>query len=241
MTCVVVGATAGLGRAIAEKLAKDGHSLFLIASDKQDLISQSEDLKIRFGVSVKFAALDLRKIDQKLLEKHFLEIETTIKQLFLIAGSYNREDNRVLADNEIDTLFNVNFIGPARILNFCLNNQRQPFKVKFASSIATIIPRKNSISYSSSKVAAERYLQSLYLAYSSHFKSMEIYRLGFIDTSMTIGTKTPLPKVKPEAVAKYMVQSSNSSLKTFYFPRYWWLLSVILKLVPLKIIRSLNF
>ena len=121
MTCVVVGATAGLGRAIAEKLAKDGHSLFLIASDKQDLISQSEDLKIRFGVSVKFAALDLRKIDQKLLEKHFLEIETTIKQLFLIAGSYNREDNRVLADNELDTLFNVNFIGPARILNFCLN------------------------------------------------------------------------------------------------------------------------
>ena len=37
LTSVVIGASAGLGRALAEELAAAGHNLFLVATDRRDL------------------------------------------------------------------------------------------------------------------------------------------------------------------------------------------------------------
>ena len=52
MNTLVIGASAGLGRAIAERLAADGHALYLIASDPRDIAALVSDLNIRFGVKV---------------------------------------------------------------------------------------------------------------------------------------------------------------------------------------------
>ena len=53
MTAVVVGASAGLGRALAEALAAAGHDLVLVSSDARDLEAVASDLRIRHGVRVR--------------------------------------------------------------------------------------------------------------------------------------------------------------------------------------------
>ncbi|MCX7310348.1 MAG: SDR family NAD(P)-dependent oxidoreductase [Alphaproteobacteria bacterium] len=58
MNTVIVGASAGLGRAIAERLAADGHALYLIASDAQDIEALVADLGIRFSIKVSGESLD---------------------------------------------------------------------------------------------------------------------------------------------------------------------------------------
>ena len=58
MTCVVVGASSGLGRALAEELARMGRPLVLVSSDARDLLPIASDLPVRFGGPVRTVAAD---------------------------------------------------------------------------------------------------------------------------------------------------------------------------------------
>src|SRR5512140_1093028 len=55
---IVVGASAGLGRALATELARRGESLLLAASDHRDLAAVASDLRFRFSSDVHIAAAD---------------------------------------------------------------------------------------------------------------------------------------------------------------------------------------
>ena len=57
MTTVVVGASSGLGRALAEELARTGHELLLVASDPRDLSAIAADLGLRHAAKVHTLAL----------------------------------------------------------------------------------------------------------------------------------------------------------------------------------------
>ena len=59
MTALVVGASSGLGRALAGELARRRHDLLLVASDARDLEAVAADLNLRHGVAVRALALDL--------------------------------------------------------------------------------------------------------------------------------------------------------------------------------------
>jgi 3-oxoacyl-[acyl-carrier protein] reductase len=58
-SAVVCGASAGLGRAVAEALAAEGAQCFLVARREDLLAAVSDDLRQRFGVNARFCAADL--------------------------------------------------------------------------------------------------------------------------------------------------------------------------------------
>ena len=56
---VITGATEGIGRALAEEFARDGHALVLVARDGAKLAKTAEELARAHGVEVKVTAQDL--------------------------------------------------------------------------------------------------------------------------------------------------------------------------------------
>ena len=56
-TAVVVGASSGLGRALATELARRGHAVLLVASDRRDVDALAADLQLRHGVPARALAL----------------------------------------------------------------------------------------------------------------------------------------------------------------------------------------
>jgi len=58
-TAIVVGASSGLGRALATELAARGHALLLVASDRRDLDALGASLNLAHGIAVRALALDL--------------------------------------------------------------------------------------------------------------------------------------------------------------------------------------
>ncbi|MEP0235780.1 MULTISPECIES: SDR family oxidoreductase [Roseibium] len=62
-TALVLGASQGLGRAIAEKLAAEGADLVLTARNAEKLQALASELTAKFGVSAKPVAVDLSDAD----------------------------------------------------------------------------------------------------------------------------------------------------------------------------------
>ena len=56
---VITGGTEGIGRALAEEFARDGHNLVLVARDKAKLDRTAAELANAYAVEVKVTAQDL--------------------------------------------------------------------------------------------------------------------------------------------------------------------------------------
>lgn len=60
---VITGATQGLGKALAEEFAREGHTLFLVARDEAALSATATELSKAHKVDVKFVAADLGTVE----------------------------------------------------------------------------------------------------------------------------------------------------------------------------------
>lgn len=76
-SAVVTGASSGLGAAFAERLARDGYDLIIVARRRDRLESFAEQLKTNHHVNVTVIAADLSKSDELLgIEQHISEANT---------------------------------------------------------------------------------------------------------------------------------------------------------------------
>ncbi|HZM51675.1 MAG TPA: SDR family NAD(P)-dependent oxidoreductase, partial [Vicinamibacteria bacterium] len=61
MKVAFLGATKGMGRALARLMAQRGDQLFLLGRDREDLERSARDLEVRGGAPAATAACDLEK------------------------------------------------------------------------------------------------------------------------------------------------------------------------------------
>tara|TARA_Y100000816_G_C26072418_1_gene564224 strand:- start:314 stop:1105 length:792 start_codon:yes stop_codon:yes gene_type:complete len=59
-TAIITGASAGIGKAIAENLAKSGAKIFLISRDEKKLVSLKKELKMKFSAKVDYLSGDVK-------------------------------------------------------------------------------------------------------------------------------------------------------------------------------------
>ena len=77
MTYLLIGASSGLGRALADKLAKEKKNLIIVSRDDRDLTAMKSDLEIKYYIKVEKIALDFssfEELNHKLLKKIYFKI-----------------------------------------------------------------------------------------------------------------------------------------------------------------------
>ena len=80
---LITGASSGIGEAFARRLAAEKHNLFLVARTEDKLRDLCDELSRKYGVSLKYFAVDLIEVDSDLAvfeetEKAGIEIEWLI-------------------------------------------------------------------------------------------------------------------------------------------------------------------
>ena len=63
MKYLIVGASSGLGRELANKFAKENNNLLLISRDERDLNAIKSDLEFKYNVNVNILSLDYSSIE----------------------------------------------------------------------------------------------------------------------------------------------------------------------------------
>ena len=240
MNTVIVGASAGLGRAIAERLAADGHALYLIASDAQDIAALVADLGIRFGIKVSGESLDLAEFDAAALRQRVRENLGPVENLFYIAG-FSVLDSGPIADDLAVRLIDVNFTAAVRVVNAFLPDLKAGGgNLVGAGSVSSSRGRRTNSVYAAAKSGLETYFAAMrhYLA-GSHCR-VQFYRLGYIGTRMTFGQRLMFPALKPEQGADTIVKNLGRDLGAVYLPWWWWGITTIIRFLPWPIFKRLN-
>lgn len=162
-TALVTGASAGIGATYADRLARRGHDLVLVARDAGRLSALAETLKAQYGVAVDVLRADLSvAADLRLVEKRLRE-DAAITLLVNNAGIGPK--GGLLADDidYLDTMIALNVTAANRLAVAAAQAFSARGKgtiVNIASAVA-IVPELFNGTYSGSKAFVLAFTQAL--------------------------------------------------------------------------------
>ena len=242
MTYIIVGGSAGLGRAIAKKFASEKNDLIIISSDLRDTKALASDLEIRYGINVIPLQLSLSKDQIRFKEvDDALENLSPLEGLILPVGFNHPNDIPGIDDKSFSELVNTNFISVCLYINHFLPILKKLPNTTIIGfgSIATIRGRSRNATYAASKRALESYFESLrHFVVNSHL-TVQFYIIGYIDTNLSFGADMTL--FKPAQVDRLADTVFNNRLRDFgitFYPKYWKIIKILLPMVPWSVFKK---
>ena len=242
MTAIVIGASSGLGRALATELARRGRSLLLVASDVRDLDALARDLGLRFGVECRVLALDLAAAaDPGARVLAALDPQVPIDALLLVAGHSRTDDDFGLGAGAIGQLIAINLHAPLAIAHAVLPRLLEARGVIVGfGSIAAARGRARNVVYATAKRGLESFFESLRQRHRPRELRVQFHRLGFLRSNLTWGLRLPLPAAEPDAVAARVVDAFDRGSFARYEPRHWALVAFVLRCLPWFVFRRMK-
>jgi short-subunit dehydrogenase len=241
---LIVGASAGVGRALCDVLAVRGTALLLVATDPQDLDALAAHLRLVHGVEVQTVATDASAppdcVDQiAAAASQFGEID----ELYFPIGASQRDDVGLLNAEDTLRIVNSNLTVVMAVTAYFLPRllQRKHARIVGFGSIAAIRGRKVNVVYSAAKRGLESYFESLrHLAVGSGLL-VQFVRLGYVETQQSFGQHLLFPTVSPARVANYVMANAHNDIGARFFPRFWAGVAFAISRLPWLIFKRLNF
>ncbi len=237
-SALIVGGSAGLGRALAEEAAQVGWDLFLVATDARDLDPLACDLALRFNVDISWRTWDVGLDTAAGLIEEVLNWRK-FDAVFLISGfGIPDADDGSLSPEELKRLTAINFTGPAELLTLLLPHMRdRPTNIVVAGSVASARPRSRNLVYGAAKGALMFYCEGLQYGKTGQ-ADLQFYSIGFLDTSMMAEIPTILPKANPKKIARAMLSNLGRS-GFFILPMWWHPLLFLFRIIPKGILKKI--
>ena len=245
MKVAFLGATRGMGRALARRMAERGDRLFLLGRDPRELEKSARDLEARgAGGQVGTAPCDLEKPDgfSAALDAAAAGmggLDTVVVTAGLFAPQEELENDSAATRRLLDVDF-------ARTVEFCEEARRRLLSTGGGtlcvfSSVAGDRGRKPVILYGAAKAGLSAYLEGLDHKFRSEGLVTVCVKPGFVKTGMTAGLDPPPFAGEPEAVARQVLAAIDRGRPVVYAPGIWrWILFAI-KRLPRAVMRRIGF
>ncbi len=245
MRVAFLGATKGMGRALARLMAERGDSLCLLGRDSVDLERSAADLGVRGASgSVHCVSCDLEKSDAfapaiAAAREALHGLDAVVVTAGLFATQDELEADPALAER----LLRVDF---SNTILFCEAAKKAMLEegggaLCVFSSVAGERGRKPVIIYGAAKAGLTHYLEGL--DHKRHADGLRVVTVkpGFVKTTMTAGLAPPPFAGEPEAVAKRVLRAIDRGTPVVYAPAPWRLIMAIIRALPRAIMRRINF
>lgn len=242
MSTLVLGASAGLGRALARELATRGENLVLVARDGRDLAAEAANLRTAYGVAVDCLALDAA-VPHEAERLTGLPNADAIRHLIFPIGMGTEDDDGLLPPSRVAALVNTNLTSVMAVVSLFLPQllAADSGTVVGIGSVAALRGRSHNITYAAAKRGLESYFESLRHRTAATGVRVQFYRLGYLDTQMSFGRSLPFPKASPQAIADIITRNLGKDIGCVTLPRFWRPISWVVRALPWPLYRRLHF
>jgi short-subunit dehydrogenase len=243
MKYLIIGASSGLGKELAKKFAEENNDLVIVSRDERDLNAIKSDLETKHKIKVDVLPLDfssINEIEDKLLSNNNL-ISNLTGALFPIGMMFDN-DNLNLSVENISKLTNANFISIAYTIQKIkkILIQKENACIIGFGSVSGFLGRDINVTYAGAKRGLESYFESM--AFDEEFEKINIqfYTLGYLATNLSFGKDLKLPKGSVKKLSNIVFNNRIAKFKKTYYPAYWMIIHLILKIIPFSILRILK-
>jgi short-subunit dehydrogenase len=240
-----LGATKGIGRALARQMAARGDALALLGRRREDLERSARDLELRAGRgSVAVALCDLERPESFAPALDAAEQALGgLDAVVVTAGAFATQDVLEADAEAARRLLTVDF---ANTVAFCEDARKRLLArgggtLCVFSSVAGERGRKPVILYGASKAGLTRYLEGLDHKFRSQGLRTVCVKPGFVKTSMTEGLTPPPFAGEPEQVARIALRAIDRGTPVVYAPPIWGLIMLVIRKLPRFVMRRIGF
>jgi short-subunit dehydrogenase len=242
---IIVGASSGIGAALARRLATEGYSLALLARRADRLAALCEEINSAAGktraVSYVHDVTDYAAVPGLLQE-----ITATLGGLDLFiynAGIVFPSGMKHYEFEKDRRVTEVNYLGALAWLNpvAAMFHRLKAGQIVGISSVAGERGRVGNPSYNASKAALTCYLESLRNRLTRRGVHVLTVKAGYVLTEMTAGRKNLYFAITAERAAADICRAIRSHRQVIYIASIWWLVMWVVRNIPSVIFRRLSF
>lgn len=228
---VIIGATSGIGRALAEELHRRGYTLGLTGRRVERL----EELKNKLGNRVYTQFMDVVQTTKAI--KYLEELLSRMNGMDLIVLNAGVSNFRGSAQWKTEKrVIDVNIRGFAALNNFAFNyfEKQGSGQIVGVSSVASLFGYGLSSAYNASKAFVNIYLQGYRQRANHSDADITITNIipGFVESEMTRGKEGMFWVGEQEKSARQMADAIEAGRSRAYITKRWVLIGWLLKLVP---------
>ena len=246
MRAVLLGATKGMGRALARLLAERGDALYLLGRDADDLARSAADLQIRgahgsvgvghcdlldvatFGPALDDAVRTLGGVDLVVVSAGLFATQDALEQDADLRG-------RLLSADFTNT---IQFCELARGYLLAGGGGK---RLCVFSSVAGDRARKPVLLYGAAKAGLSYYLTGLDHKFSAQGLKTILVKPGFVKTGMVDGLPVPPFAGEPEGVARVVLRAIDRGRPVVYAPGIWRWIMLVIRSLPRAVMRRIGF
>lgn len=224
----LIGASEGLGRALAAQLAAKGARLCLSARNEDRLTGLAQEI----GGDAVVAPLDLTQPDSVAAA---FERLPPLDGLIYCAGAYEPMAATAWKADDVELMFEVNLLGAARALGHVVPAMvaRGHGHIVLIGSLAGIVGLPRSIGYGSSKAGLMHLAECLRADLPRGAFKVQAINPGFIETRLTAKNDFKMPFIlSPEDAATRTRRLMEGRAFRGYFPRRFAALFRAARLLP---------
>lgn len=244
---IVVGASSGIGEALARELVAQGGTVGLVAR-RQDLLTKiCHELNTEYsqnGQQVAFA-FEHDVENRSEVEALFQQITRQLGRLdalFYAAGAMPKITIDEYDIRKDELMMNVNTLGAMAWINEAARRfeRMKNGTIVGVSSVAGERGRGGNPAYCTSKAAMNTFLEAIRNRVGKHNVKVVTVKPGFVDTDMTKGLDGLFWLISKEKAAKLIIKSAKKGRKNSYIPARWRIVMTIIKMIPSFIFRRLS-
>jgi len=240
-----LGATKGMGRALARRMAARGDSLFLLGRSPDELSKSAADLEAhgaRGGVH--HAPCDL--LDPDGFAAALDAAEERLGKLDIVVVTAGLFGTQEQLESDLERTRKVLVANYAHTVLFCEHARRRLLRTGGGtlcvfSSVAGDRGRKPVALYGSSKAGLSHYLESLDHRYRAEGLVTLCVKPGFVKTGMTAGLKPAPFAGEPDGVAERVLAAIDRGKPLVYAPLIWGWIMLVIRLLPRFVMRRVGF
>ncbi|MAD35048.1 MAG: short-chain dehydrogenase [Planctomycetes bacterium] len=242
-TCIVVGASSGIGLALARRLAQSQRKVAMLARREGELEAQAA--LINESLANEFAKAYVHDVaDVDAAEGLFDRIEAElgdVDELHFVAGVMPEvgPDEFDLGKDRLQV--QVNFLGAVAWCNAAARRfqARKRGCIVGVTSVAQDRGRIGRPVYNASKAGMDTYLEALRNRLWRVGVQVTTIRPGFVETPMTAGLRLK-GAIPADKAAELILGARDGGKAIAYVPRKWRLIMFVIRNIPSFVFRKLS-